>query len=72
MGVNFKAANPANLMKFPTKGLSRIGRLLRLSPHEKATCHILCYSNSVDMKWVDSALSTFDQDKIKYYNPLER
>jgi|TARA_R110001592_G_scaffold6586_4_gene35518 superfamily II DNA or RNA helicase len=54
------------------KTAQRIGRLLRLSPHEKATCHILCYSNSVDMKWVDSALSTFDQDKIKYYNPLER
>ena len=52
------------------KTAQRIGRLLRLNPNEKATCHILCYSNSQDVKWVDSALSTFDQDKIKFYNPL--
>ena len=54
------------------KTSQRIGRLLRLSPHEKATCHILCYANTIDVKWVNSALSTFDQDKIKYYNPLNR
>ena len=52
------------------KTAQRIGRLLRLNPTEKATCHILCYKNSQDVKWVNSALSTFDQDKIKYYNPL--
>jgi superfamily II DNA or RNA helicase len=54
------------------KTAQRIGRLLRLSPHEKATCHILCYANTIDVKWVNSALSTFDQEKIKYYNPLVR
>ena len=47
------------------KTAQRIGRLLRLSPHEKATCHILCYSNTQDVKWVNSALSTFDKNKIK-------
>ena len=52
------------------KSAQRIGRLLRLNPSETATCHILCYKNTQDVKWVNSALSTFDQEKIKYYNPL--
>jgi superfamily II DNA or RNA helicase len=54
------------------KTAQRIGRLLRLDPNERATCHILCYANTVDVKWVNSALSTFNQNKVKYYNPLER
>jgi superfamily II DNA or RNA helicase len=53
------------------KSAQRIGRLLRLNPTETATCHILCYKNTQDVKWVNSALSTFDTDKIKYYNPLK-
>jgi superfamily II DNA or RNA helicase len=52
------------------KSAQRIGRLLRLNPSETATCHILCYRNTVDVKWVNSALSTFDKEKIKYFNPL--
>ena len=54
------------------KSAQRIGRLLRLNPSETATCHILCYKNTVDVKWVNSALSTFDKEKIKYYNPLNK
>ncbi len=30
------------------KSAQRIGRLLRLSPDQTATCHILCYMNTVD------------------------
>jgi len=52
------------------KTAQRIGRLLRLSPDQKATCHILCYENTVDEKWVEQALKTFDKSKIEYYNPL--
>jgi len=52
------------------KTAQRIGRLLRLNPTETATCHILCYENTVDEKWVDSALSGFDSTKITRYNPL--
>ena len=54
------------------KSAQRIGRLLRLNPSETATCHILCYKNSQDVKWVNAALATFDSNKIKYFNPLER
>lgn len=53
------------------KTAQRIGRLLRLSPDQKATCHILCYKNTVDEKWINSALKSFDKSKIKYFNPLE-
>lgn len=52
------------------KTAQRIGRLLRLNPTETATCHILCYIDTVDEKWVDSALSGFDPTKITRYNPL--
>ena len=53
------------------KTSQRIGRLLRLLPNEQSICHILCYANTIDVKWVNSALSTFDQDKIHFYNPLD-
>ena len=52
------------------KSAQRIGRLLRLNPSETAICHILCYKNTQDVKWVNAALATFDSDKVKYYNPL--
>ena len=52
------------------KSTQRIGRLLRLNPIETATCHILCYENTQDEKWVDNALSGFDSTKIRHYNPL--
>ncbi len=53
------------------KTAQRIGRLLRLSPDQKATCHILCYKNTIDEKWISNALKSFDKSKIKYFNPLE-
>lgn len=54
------------------KTAQRIGRLLRLNPSETAVCHILCYKNTQDATWVKTALKSFDQNKIKYYNPLKR
>ena len=54
------------------KTAQRIGRLLRLNPTETATCHILCYKGTQDASWVKSSLKGFDQNKIKYYNPLKR
>lgn len=51
------------------KTAQRIGRLLRLSPDQKATCHILCYENTVDEKWINKALETFDSEKITTYEP---
>jgi superfamily II DNA or RNA helicase len=52
------------------KTSQRIGRLLRLNPKDTATCHILCYKDTIDEKWVTDALSALDQSKIEFYNPL--
>ena len=52
------------------KSAQRIGRLLRLNPNETATCHILCYKNTVDETWLKKALEGFDENKIKLFNPL--
>jgi superfamily II DNA or RNA helicase len=48
------------------KSAQRIGRMLRLNPKETATIHVLCYANTVDERWVNSALEDFDQSKINF------
>jgi superfamily II DNA or RNA helicase len=53
------------------KSNQRIGRLLRLNPEEKATIHILCYQDTIDQKWVNSALADLDPDKIHYVKAYE-
>jgi len=50
------------------KSAQRIGRLLRLNPDETSICHILCYENTIDKKWVKDALSEFDETKIRFVN----
>ena len=50
------------------KTAQRLARLLRLNPDDVATIHILCYNNTIDRFWVDSALKDFDQTKITYLN----
>jgi len=55
-----------------TKSAQRIGRLLRLNPNDKATCHILAYENTIDMTWVKKALNSFDSSKIKIYDHVNR
>lgn len=52
------------------KTAQRIGRLLRLSPDQKAICHILCYKGTMDERWINSALKSFDQSKVKEFNRL--
>ncbi len=46
------------------KASQRIGRLLRLNPQDKAIVHILCYTGTVDERWVKEALEGFDQSKV--------
>jgi superfamily II DNA or RNA helicase len=49
------------------KAAQRIGRTLRLNPNEKAIINILCYKETIDVRWVQDALANFDQNKIKYF-----
>ena len=48
------------------KAAQRIVRLLRLSPDQTATMHLLMYQDTVDKHWVDQALAAFDPEKISY------
>lgn len=50
------------------KSAQRIGRLLRLSPDETATIHILCYMDTIDEKWVKESLEGYDENKISWMN----
>jgi superfamily II DNA or RNA helicase len=50
------------------KANQRIGRLLRLNPDDTAYIHILCYSGTVDERWVAEALRDLDPRKIKYFD----
>jgi superfamily II DNA or RNA helicase len=54
------------------KSAQRLGRLLRLSPDQKSTIHILCYENTVDETWVIQALDQYDQSKVKWITAYEQ
>ena len=53
------------------KAAQRIGRLLRLNPNQTAVCHILCYKNTIDEKWVKSALNNFDTKNVFTFKFLD-
>jgi superfamily II DNA or RNA helicase len=53
------------------KSAQRLGRLLRLSPDQRATIHILCYVGTVDETWVIQALEQYDDSKIKWIETNE-
>ena len=50
------------------KSSQRIGRLLRLNPDDTAYIHILCYSGTVDERWITEALKDLDESKIKFFD----
>lgn len=47
----------------------RIGRGLRLDPSDKATIHILCFKDTIDVAWVKEAIESLDQEKVTWYDP---
>jgi superfamily II DNA or RNA helicase len=47
------------------KASQKIGRALRLNPTETSKIHVLMYENTIDEKWVKTALEEFNPDKIK-------
>lgn len=46
------------------KAPQRLGRGMRLPPDETATFHVLCFDNTADEGWVNTALEGYDQNKI--------
>ena len=53
------------------KTAQRLSRTLNLNPDEISRVHILCYRDTVDEKWVQSALKDFNPDRITYYYEKE-
>lgn len=47
----------------------RLGRLLRLPTGMIAEIHVLCFKDTVDVKWVTDALEGFASDKVEWYDP---
>ena len=48
------------------KTTQRIGRCLRLNPSDKATIHILCYKDTIDVDWVYKAIAGYNTEKITW------
>lgn len=67
---NLKAGIILHAYSNERKSSQRIGRLLRLSPDQKATVHILMYKDTQDAQWVQEALKDLDPTKIIYTDPM--
>lgn len=52
------------------QAVQRIGRLLRVRPGHRAKIFALSTFDTVDTKWMESSLSTFDASKISHYSSL--
>lgn len=70
-GENIDRLEVGIISKVTSKGgamVQRIGRNMRLEPHEMAIIHILVLKDTYDESWLASALADFDKNKIKYYH----
>ncbi len=65
---NLKNGIITNTYSNNRKASQKIGRMLRLNPDD--TCHIdiLCYIDTVDVDWVQSALEEYSFEKITWKN----
>lgn len=52
------------------KSSQRIGRMMRLDPENTAYIEVLCYLDTVDVTWVQDALSKYDSSKIQWLNTI--
>jgi superfamily II DNA or RNA helicase len=51
-----------------SKLAQRAGRALGLDTSEVADIHVLCFRDTEDVKWVNSSLEGFDENKITYFD----
>lgn len=51
--------------------IQRLGRSIRFRENHKARVFVLATQNTVDTKWVDSALDGFDKTKVSHYSSLK-
>lgn len=73
-GVTFKKINKALICTFTSNSEELYQRINRITsvemdnPDKKAHVFILCLKNTQEEIWLESALSMFDKEKIKYYD----
>jgi len=72
-GVTFQNLNKALICTFTSNSeelyqrISRITAMEMNNPDKKAHVYIICIKNTQEEVWLKSALSLFEQEKIKYY-----
>jgi superfamily II DNA or RNA helicase len=70
-GITFKNLNTCIILhcySSNNKAIQKIGRALNYVEGEKATIHIMCLNNSIDVSWCKKGLADLDQSKIKWIN----
>lgn len=66
-GITFKNLSNCIILhcySSSSKSLQKIGRCLNFEEDVKATAHIICLNNTIDVQWVKKGLSQFNQNKI--------
>jgi superfamily II DNA or RNA helicase len=77
-GVTFKKINKALICTFTSNSEELYQRINRITsvemdnPDKKAHVYVLCLKDTQEEVWLESALSMFDKEKIKYYDIKER
>jgi len=69
MGVTILNLKEAIVHQFNSKeetAVQRILRVMNLEGNKKATINVFCVKNTVDEKWIQSALAFMDSTKINY------
>ncbi len=70
-GITFKNLNTCIILhcySSNNKAIQKIGRALNYVEGEKATIHIICLNNTIDVSWCKKGLTDLDQSKIKFLN----
>lgn len=68
-GITFKSLNTCIILhcySSNNKAIQKIGRALNYVEGERATIHIICLNNSIDVSWCKKGLADLDQSKIKW------
>ena len=70
-GITFKDLNTCVILhcySSNNKAIQKIGRALNYVEGEKATIHVICLDDTIDVEWCKKGLQNLDQTKIKWLN----
>ena len=70
-GDNIENLDSALVLQLTSKELDiiqRLGRIIRYREGHSATMYIVCALGTQDFEWLQSAISSFNQDRISYFH----